>query len=70
MGGTNNEKNKLEPYIIKLRVMTGTGEIIEADREDPNSEYPIDAFLSSVGLLGIILEVTFKLEKSFWIKGN
>lgn len=69
MGGTNSTSNKLEPSIIRLKVLTGKGEIIYADRENPG-EYPIDAFLSSVGLLGIILEVKFKLIKSFWIRGN
>ena len=69
MGGTNNAINKLEPNIIRLKVLTGKGEIIYADRENPG-KYPIDAFLSSVGLLGIVLEVKFKLIKSYWIQGS
>ena len=61
--------------VEKLKILTASGEILEVEKNSKltinKKEYNLfDAASVSLGLLGIVLEVTFKCEPLFYLKSD
>jgi L-gulonolactone oxidase len=73
--GSGLGHKSLSSAIQKMKVITSTGSILEIDEESVlkvnDKEYNLyDAASVSLGLLGIVLEVTFKCEPLFYLKSE
>lgn len=64
--GTGIEFQSIPNQVGGITLLTATGELLQIDREQ-NSEY-FEASRISLGMLGIIVKVTFKVVKAYTLK--
>ena len=60
----------IEKNVYALRIIDGTGQVYEVNRDEPRHHDMFRAALVSMGLLGVLSKVTFKCSPTFDIQGE
>ncbi|HWO11085.1 MAG TPA: D-arabinono-1,4-lactone oxidase, partial [Polyangiaceae bacterium] len=63
-------QHSLHDSVVELRYIDGTGQLHVLRRDEPRERDQLSALLVSLGLLGIVTEVTFECEPAYRVRGR